>query len=79
MYNQSMHEASSPSAPLGGEELIRQIEIQVARSSVVIELADLAIERSTATTERIQREMEESQPGIDEALTTLRRAGLLRP
>lgn len=60
------------------ENIIQEIEVARARVPLVIELADLAIEHSDEVTGRIQREIEELEPETDEAIATLRRAGLLR-
>lgn len=59
------------------EDLIQEIKIQRARTSVIVGAAALVVERSNRISEDILRELDESQPETEEAIRVLRRSGLL--
>jgi hypothetical protein len=69
----------SPLPPKDGlERLLHDIEIERARIPLLLELAELTLERSDIIWEKIQEDIERDQQETEEAVRTLRKAGLLK-
>jgi hypothetical protein len=60
------------------EQLVHDIDVELARIPLVIELADLAIENANRTEDTIRSSLARYETDRAESIATLKRAGLLK-